>query len=529
MTGQEKKLIPSANHTAMTVEMLDVRQEYDCAVIDEIQMMSSSERGSSFTRALLGVAAKEVHLCGEPSAVKLIQKLLSPTQDKVEIRRYDRLSPLNLMTKALRSFTRVNRGDCVVAFSRREIYSIKKEIEESSKWRCCVVYGSLPPETRTLQASQFNDSESGYDILVASDAVGMGLNLNIRRIVFSTLKKFDGTSLRKLTSPEVKQIAGRAGRYKSCFPEGEVTCLKEEDMGDLYGAMRRGEEEDRESAGLFPSFDQLALYSSQFPFKSFSEILEEFVSAARLSPNYFMRNCTDMLRVAVLLEKLPDLSFSERFVFCQSPVDVDDPNSMGALLRFAKQYSEKGEVRLEERLTPGTVQIPRTQKALVDLETWHKVLDLYLWLGLRFEDSFFHSPLAVAQKEICNFLIQEGLKALETKKVKKKEDNFNFYQIGDFKGSEVYRGGRKKSSIFLRRRERKDGRGGEEEEEEMGGGGVKEEVEEENGGGEGERGREVEVEREGEEEVEGGVGRVEGRMERLRGVRRRDILGKAGG
>jgi ATP-dependent RNA helicase SUPV3L1/SUV3 len=78
---------------------------------------------------------------------------------------------------------------------------------------------------------------SGSDILVASDAVGMGLNLNIRRIIFSTLEKFDGTSMRALTVAEIKQIAGRAGRYGSKFPEGAVTCLDKEDLPLLHHSL----------------------------------------------------------------------------------------------------------------------------------------------------------------------------------------------------------------------------------------------------------------------------------------------------
>jgi ATP-dependent RNA helicase SUPV3L1/SUV3 len=85
------------------------------------------------------------------------------------------------------------------------------------------VYGSLPPETRSTQAALFNDRNSGYDVLVASDAIGMGLNLNIKRIIFSTLEKFDGTTRRHLTEAETKQIAGRAGRFGGEYPEGLVT------------------------------------------------------------------------------------------------------------------------------------------------------------------------------------------------------------------------------------------------------------------------------------------------------------------
>ncbi|KAH8968506.1 hypothetical protein BDL97_03G132300 [Sphagnum fallax] len=169
-------------------------------------MIACRDRGFSFIRALLGLAVDELHsLCGDPVAVSIVDQILATTGDTFEVKQYERLSPLVPQTRALGSYSHVRKGDCVVAFSRCDIYSIKKEIESSCKHNCSVVYGSLPPKTRTKQAALFNDVVSGSDILVASDVVGMGLNLNIRRIIFSTLEYFDGTSMRALTVAEIKQ------------------------------------------------------------------------------------------------------------------------------------------------------------------------------------------------------------------------------------------------------------------------------------------------------------------------------------
>ena len=112
----------------------------------------------------------------------------------------------------------------MIAFSRNRLYELKQRIERTGR-KCCVVYGGLPPQTRREQASLFNDPTSGYDVMVASDAVGMGLNLNIRRIIFTELSKFDGTQVRDLLPPEVRQIAGRAGRFGTEHPDGIATVL----------------------------------------------------------------------------------------------------------------------------------------------------------------------------------------------------------------------------------------------------------------------------------------------------------------
>jgi len=146
--------------------------------------------------------------------------------------------------RALSSVGDVEAGDCVIAFSRRNIHAIKKLIESDGKHSCCVVftqftvhvsdcsevYGALPPESRKQQAYLFNERDNEYNVLVASDAIGMGLNLDIRRIVFSAVEKFDGTRFRYLSIPEVKQISGRAGRYGSVFPDGLITTAARKDI-----------------------------------------------------------------------------------------------------------------------------------------------------------------------------------------------------------------------------------------------------------------------------------------------------------
>ncbi|KAK9664317.1 hypothetical protein RND81_14G033000 [Saponaria officinalis] len=294
VTGQERDVVEGSKHVAVTVEMADVTTDYKCAVIDEIQMLGCRTRGFSFTRALLGLAADELHLCGDPAAVPLIQEILKVTGDNVKIEYYDRLLPLVPLNVPLGSFSKIKKGDCVVTFSRREIYGFKRKIESEGKHLCSVVYGSLPPETRTRQATMFNDSASELNVLVASDAIGMGLNLNISRIIFSSLKKFDGVETRDLTVPEIKQIAGRAGRYGSKYPVGEVTCLEAEDLQLLHSSLDCPSPE-LECAGLFPSYDLLLMYSRANPESGLYQILEHFSTNAKLSSSYFIADCEELL------------------------------------------------------------------------------------------------------------------------------------------------------------------------------------------------------------------------------------------
>lgn len=104
------------------------------------------------------------------------------------------------------SYANVQPGDCVVAFSRHDIFAIKKEIEDTTAYKCCVIYGSLPPDVRAEQARRFNDPNSEYEILVASDAIGMGLNLSIKRIIFNTIFKNNGEKIVKLDHSSVRNF-----------------------------------------------------------------------------------------------------------------------------------------------------------------------------------------------------------------------------------------------------------------------------------------------------------------------------------
>ncbi len=180
VTGDDVRLADGGGAllSSHTVEMFDCAKSVDVAVIDEIQMIASEDRGWAWTRALLGTKAKELHLCGETRVVPLIRELAASMGDTLHIHHYDRLNPLKAMSKSLKgNLKSLHRGDCIVCFSVLGIHAMKKQIELDTGRRVAIVYGSLPPEIRAQQAALFNDPSSDYDFLVASDAIGMGLNL----------------------------------------------------------------------------------------------------------------------------------------------------------------------------------------------------------------------------------------------------------------------------------------------------------------------------------------------------------------
>jgi ATP-dependent RNA helicase SUPV3L1/SUV3 len=182
VTGEEQRM-PEGETPGMfscTVEMAPLNTTFDVAVVDEIQMISHPERGWAWTQAFLGLQAREIHLCGEARTVPLMRELCALVGDEVHVHEYERLTPLKVEPTSLRgNLKKLEKGDCVVAFSVIGIHALRREIEKQTGKHCAMVYGSLPPETRAQQARLFNDPDNDYDYLVASDAIGMGLNLYV--------------------------------------------------------------------------------------------------------------------------------------------------------------------------------------------------------------------------------------------------------------------------------------------------------------------------------------------------------------
>lgn len=222
LTGEEEILVEGATHISCTIEKLDLNQQYDCAVIDEIQLIQDKVRGASWTRAILGLMCSEVHLCGAINAKQLLIQLIEECGDEYEIINYQRQTPLCLERTPFQ-LNLPQKGDAIIVFSKKKVLELSRYYQDRG-YQTSVIYGDLPPEVRRLQYTTFIKGES--HLLISTDAIGMGVNLPIRRIVFMNHKKYDGEDIRELTSQEVKQIAGRAGR-KGMYDVGYVCTLAE--------------------------------------------------------------------------------------------------------------------------------------------------------------------------------------------------------------------------------------------------------------------------------------------------------------
>ncbi|MCR4600345.1 MAG: hypothetical protein K5767_01205 [Clostridia bacterium] len=210
MTGEERILVPDAEIMSSTVEMMDEIAHYNVAVIDEGQMIADPERGGSWTRAVIGICADEIHICAAAHAEKVLIKLIEACGDTYSVVRHHRQIPLLFEEERFHFPESVRDGDALIVFSKKNVHAVATELQAEGI-RCSIIYGDLPYDVRHEEARRFSEKET--QVIVSTDAIGMGLNMPIRRVVFLESQKFDGKTRRPLESGEIQQIAGRAGRF----------------------------------------------------------------------------------------------------------------------------------------------------------------------------------------------------------------------------------------------------------------------------------------------------------------------------
>ena len=205
ITGEEKIIPNNAKYFLCTVESMPIDKHLDFVGVDEIQMCADHERGHIFTNRLLNLRGNKLTMFMGSNTIK---NIISKLDDDIEFINRKRLSKLTYA--GYKKISRINRKTAIIAFSAEEVYAIA-ELIRRQKGGAAIVMGSLSPKTRNAQVELYQSND--VDFLVATDAIGMGINMDLDHIYFSNLKKFDGRKLRRLNLSEIGQIAGRAGRY----------------------------------------------------------------------------------------------------------------------------------------------------------------------------------------------------------------------------------------------------------------------------------------------------------------------------
>ena len=205
ITGEEKKIPPDAKFFFCTVESMPIDKQLDFVGVDEIQMCADHERGHIFTERLLNMRGNKLTMFMGSNTIK---NIISKLNDDIEFIYRERFSKLSY--SGYKKISRIDRKTAIIAFSAEDVYAIA-ELIRRQKGGAAIVMGSLSPKTRNAQVELYQSGD--VDFLVATDAIGMGINMNLDNVYFSNLKKFDGKKSRKLNLSEIGQIAGRAGRY----------------------------------------------------------------------------------------------------------------------------------------------------------------------------------------------------------------------------------------------------------------------------------------------------------------------------
>ncbi|OSM02485.1 SUV3 C-terminal domain-containing protein [Magnetofaba australis] len=397
ITGEERIYVEGAKHTASTIEMLALDRRVGHCVIDEAQMLGDADRGWAWTQAILGVQADEVSVIAAPEARPVLEKLLELTGDPYEVVETERLTPLKPITKPISHLEELEPGTAIVAFSRAGVLRLKGDIERHTQKPCAALYGALPPEVRREQARRFASGEAPY--LAATDAIGMGLNLPIRTLLFAQDHKTINRQEYALTPTEVRQIAGRAGRYG----KNEVGFVGTYKIPSHLIRRALASQPDRvRRAHLAPNLDHL-LAIADFNDQRKPQLARLFTLFARsVKPDpqiYKMSDLEDQITLARMADRYKRLDLPTRFMLSAAPVPLRASSVVNAFERMVEAVADGEPLSIDEAM-PG----PRFQERqkLMGFEDAVKIVNLYCWLHFRLPELFPDREIAEARRMQLN-------------------------------------------------------------------------------------------------------------------------------
>jgi ATP-dependent RNA helicase SUPV3L1/SUV3 len=403
VTGEERVLLPDARYVSSTVEMVDLQRTMDVAVVDEAQMLDDTQRGWAWTLAIAGVRAKHVIMCGSTEGLHAAQRLADRLGVTLGVRTFTRKNPLRVVPAV--ALTALRPGDAVVGFSRKAVVEMQGAIARLG-FSSAAIYGSLSPAVRRREAERFRSGNA--DVLVATDAIGLGLNLPIRRLIFTAIEKFDGVSDRLLTPAEIRQIAGRAGRY-GIHEDGQVTALNPRHIALLRRSLEGADPVPRPGPiWISPTDEHLRRLSAIINTTRVSRLLQFFQTRVMRDGDDGLRiaDVSDTIEVAVALE-LSDgflaLPFDVRCTYCRAPVSTRG-NSLMILAQWGAQHATSGIVSGAELMAGGTAR-----DRLLLYEDRSRLATLYLWLAQRFPAVYTNRDEIAAVREAIDEDIHSAL------------------------------------------------------------------------------------------------------------------------
>ena len=401
ITGEEEIIDEESTHISSTIEMMNASVDVDVCVIDEIQMISDRDRGWAWANALMGVPAKKVILTGSANALPAVKELCRYLGEALEIIHFERKNELAMMHKPV-SMKRIEPQTAIVAFSRRDVLSLKQQL--SQRYSVSVVYGNLSPEVRREEARRFREGES--QILVSTDAIAMGLNLPIKTLLFAKDNKFDGLRRRELLPTEVSQIAGRAGRYG--FEEkGYVGALDENTLATIDSLFHAPLPDIELPVSVMASLEHVMLIGEILETENITTILGFFADNMEFEGPFRAANIDSMLEIASIVDEYK-LDLKTRFFLSCAPASISSPYIESVFHRYIKQVEAGGKVLyIPPRDLPAFAQ---TNEMLLNAEDRVREISLYLWLSFKFPDIFQDVNKALQARVRLNNYIENSLR-----------------------------------------------------------------------------------------------------------------------
>ena len=380
-TGEEFIDIPGAKHTASTIEMMNHQNIVDVAVIDEVQMLADKDRGWAWTAAIVGVPANTIYCIGSDDIEYQLINTFNYLKEEYTIKHIERKCPLKI--DKVVDFHKIDINDVIVTFSRKNVLWFAKQLEDFG-FESSMIYGALSPEVRREQIENFSNGYSSC--LVATDAIGMGINIPAKRIIFSDIEKFDGQSMRLLNKTEIKQIAGRAGRF-GIHDFGLVSAFNKSDLTYIKECLESDNDVITEKLTIAPSMWHIHKLSEILETDNIIKILSYFSTVLPVNHHLFkISKLKQMKSVANFVQCIiPDETLENKFIFSNVPCNIEISNEssyLKSLLLAKKQNTPIKLFKLPDWITS------ENYSNLFQAEELNKCLTIYSWLHYKFPNIY---------------------------------------------------------------------------------------------------------------------------------------------
>jgi ATP-dependent RNA helicase SUPV3L1/SUV3 len=402
ITGEEQMLNDDAAHVCSTIEMIDYDLDVDVCVIDEVQMLADIDRGWAWVNAIIGCPAKKVIMTGSVNALDAIKKIAAYLDEDLEVVRHKRKTEL-VVNEKYTSLDNLEEGTALIAFSRADVLKLRHRLKKN--YTVSVIYGNLSPEVRRDEARKFREKKS--QILIATDAIAMGLNLPIKTILFTTDTKFDGISRRKINVNEIVQIAGRAGRYGH-FEAGFLGATRRDILKHISEEYKQPVKTIKPPFRVKINAQQLESLASHIKTTSLTKILKFFAENMSFSGPFVAANISSMITASKIVDTRFSMKLEDKYLLAQAPITTKSPIILSAYEAYIAAVVKQKVCNYKPSITLPKKAI--TQKDLLLVEDEVKKISLYLWLSYKLPDIFPDHDKAYILRNTFNSFIETSLK-----------------------------------------------------------------------------------------------------------------------